>query len=112
MLSGATSSEAQQTNAQNQKFILAPRCAAGTKVGVVGLGGLGHLALQFAAKLGAEVSLLSRPGVHDTGRPWTPGTAIRRQAGCRGKLAVTSWCLSHRGTLSEASVSRKAVPEL
>ena len=59
--------EAQQSNAQHVKLILAPRCAAGTKVGVVGLGGLGHLALQFAAKLGAEVSLSSRPGVHHAG---------------------------------------------
>ncbi|KAF3923567.1 hypothetical protein ABW20_dc0107775 [Dactylellina cionopaga] len=31
----------------------------GDRVGVVGLGGLGHLALQFAAKLGAEVVALS-----------------------------------------------------
>ena len=27
----------------------------GKKVGVVGVGGLGHLAIQFAAALGAEV---------------------------------------------------------
>ncbi|KAF5828016.1 alcohol dehydrogenase GroES domain protein [Dunaliella salina] len=31
----------------------------GTKVTVVGIGGLGHLAIQFAAKMGAEVTALS-----------------------------------------------------
>ena len=31
----------------------------GTKVGVVGLGGLGHMAVKFAASLGAEVTMLS-----------------------------------------------------
>jgi D-arabinose 1-dehydrogenase-like Zn-dependent alcohol dehydrogenase len=32
----------------------------GTRVGVLGIGGLGHLAIQFAAKLGAEVVVFSR----------------------------------------------------
>lgn len=32
----------------------------GKKVGVVGLGGLGHMAVQFAAKFGNEVSVISR----------------------------------------------------
>jgi len=31
----------------------------GTRVGVIGIGGLGHLGLQFAAKLGAEVTAIS-----------------------------------------------------
>lgn len=31
----------------------------GDRVGVQGIGGLGHLAIQFAAKLGCEVSVLS-----------------------------------------------------
>lgn len=31
----------------------------GMRVGVIGIGGLGHLGLQFAAKLGAEVTALS-----------------------------------------------------
>lgn len=31
----------------------------GTRVGVVGIGGLGHYAIQFAAKLGAEVTAIS-----------------------------------------------------
>jgi uncharacterized zinc-type alcohol dehydrogenase-like protein len=33
--------------------------SAGTRVGVLGIGGLGHLALQFAAALGADVTALS-----------------------------------------------------
>ncbi len=32
----------------------------GQKVGVVGLGGLGHMAVKFAASFGAEVTMLSR----------------------------------------------------
>lgn len=34
--------------------------ARGKKVGVVGIGGLGHLAIQFAAKMGADVVAFSR----------------------------------------------------
>ncbi len=34
-------------------------CGAGTRVGVVGLGGLGHMAVKLAAALGAEVTMLS-----------------------------------------------------
>ncbi|HVN75754.1 MAG TPA: NAD(P)-dependent alcohol dehydrogenase [Thermoanaerobaculaceae bacterium] len=33
---------------------------AGTRVGVIGIGGLGHLALQFAKALGCEVTAFSR----------------------------------------------------
>jgi len=29
------------------------------KVGVIGIGGLGHLAVQFASKMGAEVTCIS-----------------------------------------------------
>jgi uncharacterized zinc-type alcohol dehydrogenase-like protein len=31
----------------------------GHKVGVLGLGGLGHMAVKFAASFGAEVTMLS-----------------------------------------------------
>jgi len=31
----------------------------GQRIGVVGIGGLGHLAIQFAAKMGAEVVVFS-----------------------------------------------------
>ena len=34
-------------------------CAAGHRVGVVGLGGLGHMAVKLAASMGAEVTMLS-----------------------------------------------------
>ena len=36
------------------------KCGAGTRVGVVGLGGLGHMAVKIAAAMGAEVTMLSR----------------------------------------------------
>ncbi|HEY0190890.1 MAG TPA: NAD(P)-dependent alcohol dehydrogenase [Kofleriaceae bacterium] len=34
-------------------------CRPGTRVGVVGLGGLGHMAVKIAAAMGAEVTMLS-----------------------------------------------------
>ncbi len=34
-------------------------CKRGDRVGVVGLGGLGHMAIKFAASMGAEVTVLS-----------------------------------------------------
>jgi len=35
------------------------KCAPATQVGVVGLGGLGHMAVKLAASMGAEVTMLS-----------------------------------------------------
>ncbi len=35
------------------------KCGPGTHVGVVGLGGLGHMAVKLAAAMGAEVTMLS-----------------------------------------------------
>ncbi|HET9624758.1 MAG TPA: NAD(P)-dependent alcohol dehydrogenase [Kofleriaceae bacterium] len=35
------------------------QCRAGSRVGVVGLGGLGHMAVKIAAAMGAEVTMLS-----------------------------------------------------
>ncbi len=35
------------------------QCRPGTRVGVVGLGGLGHMAVKLAAAMGAEVTMLS-----------------------------------------------------
>src|SRR6185503_2898813 len=34
-------------------------CKKGDRVGVVGLGGLGHMAVKLAASMGAEVTMLS-----------------------------------------------------
>jgi uncharacterized zinc-type alcohol dehydrogenase-like protein len=34
-------------------------CGKGTRIGVVGLGGLGHMAVKLAAAMGAEVTMLS-----------------------------------------------------
>jgi alcohol dehydrogenase (NADP+) len=36
------------------------RAGKGSKVGIVGLGGVGHLGVKFAAAMGAEVTVLSR----------------------------------------------------
>jgi uncharacterized zinc-type alcohol dehydrogenase-like protein len=35
------------------------QCRAGSRVGVIGLGGLGHMAVKIAAAMGAEVTMLS-----------------------------------------------------
>lgn len=37
-------------------------CTRGSQVGVVGLGGLGHMAVKIAAAMGAEVTILSSSG--------------------------------------------------
>lgn len=45
------------------------KVGAGSRVAVVGLGGLGHMALKFARALGAEVTLITRsPGKEDDAR--------------------------------------------
>ncbi len=59
-------------------------CKPGDRVGVVGLGGLGHMAVKLAAAMGAEVTVLSttrakeadarRLGAHDFGATQERGT--------------------------------------
>ncbi len=66
------------------------RAGKGQRVGVVGLGGLGHMAVKLAASLGAEVTVLStspskeadarRLGAHEFA-VWTEKGATRRLAG-------------------------------
>jgi len=65
-------------------------CTTGTRVGVVGLGGLGHMAVKLAAAMGAEVTMLStsegkradstRLGATDFGLTTDPAT-FKRLAG-------------------------------
>jgi uncharacterized zinc-type alcohol dehydrogenase-like protein len=66
------------------------KAGKGTRVGVVGLGGLGHMAVKLAAAMGAEVTLLStsagkeadarRLGAHEFGLTTEPAT-FKRFAG-------------------------------
>ncbi|RAH57476.1 alcohol dehydrogenase GroES-like domain-containing protein [Aspergillus piperis CBS 112811] len=63
----------------------------GTKVGVVGIGGLGHYAIMFAKALGAEVWAISRSRNKE---------ADARQMGADGFLATNEegWCQPHEMT--------------
>ena len=64
-------------------------CKAGDRVGVVGLGGLGHMAVKLAASMGAEVTMLS--------------TSRRKEEDAR-KLGATGFAL----TSDEATFRRLA----
>ncbi|MBK1710458.1 MULTISPECIES: NAD(P)-dependent alcohol dehydrogenase [Marichromatium] len=52
----------------------------GTRVGVIGLGGLGHMAVKLAAAMGAEVTVISRSSRKE---------AEAKASGARGLLAST-----------------------
>ncbi len=75
----------------------------GTRVGVVGLGGLGHMAVKLAASLGAEVTVLSsspskepdarRLGAHEF-VVWTEKGATKKLAG-RFDVVVDSVSAPH-----------------
>ena len=52
----------------------------GTRVGVIGLGGLGHMAVKLAAAMGAEVTVISRSKKKE---------AEAKTSGARGLLAST-----------------------
>jgi alcohol dehydrogenase (NADP+) len=61
----------------------------GTRVGVVGLGGLGHMAVKLAASMGAEVTMLStsRSKETDARRLGAHEFALTSDEGTFGKLA-------------------------
>jgi uncharacterized zinc-type alcohol dehydrogenase-like protein len=64
-------------------------CKKGDKVGVVGLGGLGHMAVKLAASMGAEVTMLStsKSKEADARRLGASGFAITREDRTFEKLA-------------------------
>jgi alcohol dehydrogenase (NADP+) len=64
-------------------------CKKGDRVGVVGLGGLGHVAVKLAASMGAEVTVLStsRSKEADARRLGASGFEITRDAATFEKLA-------------------------
>ncbi len=64
-------------------------CTKGTRVGVVGLGGLGHMAVKLAAAMGAEVTVLS--------------TSAKKEADAR-RLGAANFALStDRGAMKKLS---------
>jgi uncharacterized zinc-type alcohol dehydrogenase-like protein len=64
-------------------------CKKGDRVGVVGLGGLGHMAVKLAASMGATVTVLStsRSKEPDARRLGAEGFAVTREEGTFQKLA-------------------------
>jgi uncharacterized zinc-type alcohol dehydrogenase-like protein len=64
-------------------------CKAGDRVGVVGLGGLGHMAVKLAASMGAEVTVLSSsPGKEaDARRLGAHGFEATQEKGAFKRLA-------------------------
>ncbi|MFP2904166.1 NAD(P)-dependent alcohol dehydrogenase [Pyxidicoccus sp. 3LFB2] len=64
-------------------------CKKGDRVGVVGLGGLGHMAVKLAASMGAEVTVLStsRSKEADARRLGAQGFAVTKEEGAFKKLA-------------------------
>ena len=66
-------------------------CKPGDKVGVVGLGGLGHMVVKFAASMGAEVTVLStsRGKEKDADRLGAKRFVATREPGALDALAKT-----------------------
>jgi uncharacterized zinc-type alcohol dehydrogenase-like protein len=64
-------------------------CKKGDRVGVVGLGGLGHMAVKLAASMGAEVTVLStsRSKAADAKRLGAHSFETTSEVGVFGKLA-------------------------
>jgi uncharacterized zinc-type alcohol dehydrogenase-like protein len=67
------------------------KAGPGKKVGVVGLGGLGHIAVKLAASLGAEVTVFStsKGKEQDARRLGATGFALSSEKGTFKKLAGT-----------------------
>ena len=54
--------------------------AAGKKVAIAGLGGLGHLAVQFATKMGADVTVLTTsPEKEQDALLWREGSSYQQR---------------------------------
>ena len=64
-------------------------CKDGDRVGVMGLGGLGHMAVKLAASMGAEVTVLStsRAKEADAHRLGAKGFEVTREEGVMARLA-------------------------
>src|SRR5436309_11856784 len=64
-------------------------CKKGDRVGVVGLGGLGHMAVKLAASMGAEVTMLStsRSKEADARRLGAQHFALTKEASTFASLA-------------------------
>jgi alcohol dehydrogenase (NADP+) len=65
------------------------KCKAGDRVGVVGLGGLGHMAVKLAAAMGSEVTILSSSSRKeaDARRLGAHGFAVTSNEGVLKKLS-------------------------
>jgi uncharacterized zinc-type alcohol dehydrogenase-like protein len=66
-------------------------CKRGDQVAVVGLGGLGHMAIKFAASMGAVVTVLStsRDKEKDAARLGAKNFVVTKESGALDKLAGT-----------------------
>ncbi|XXF79644.1 NAD(P)-dependent alcohol dehydrogenase [Myxococcaceae bacterium GXIMD 01537] len=64
-------------------------CKKGDRVAVVGLGGLGHMAVKFAVSMGAEVTVLStsRAKEEDARRMGASGFEVTRETGIFRRLS-------------------------
>ncbi|KAJ3055947.1 hypothetical protein HK097_008656 [Rhizophlyctis rosea] len=69
---------------------------SGTKVGVIGIGGLGHLAIQFAAALGADVTAISHSSSKQSdalklgAKTFIPLSALAQHVRCFDVIVVTA----------------------
>ncbi|KAH7119576.1 hypothetical protein B0J11DRAFT_534074 [Dendryphion nanum] len=64
------------------------------RVGVIGMGGLGHLAVQFAARQGRDVAVFSRDGTkkQEALALGARGTAASRCSHLQTEIKSDLWC--------------------